>query len=218
MKTSNYGPWEETVKRPINGIITTLGLHKRFNLPKNDPKPFWCVSWRTRLKNNKTNRYCYKTFDEFWEIPVVDACEMLDGMFKKGGLDSKYDDRWNDGVVKKRMECLKRAGGTQHCSDFSEILAKLPEDQAIWNSKNLTAIIFKEPKNNWNPGWECWKVMLVDLQRQMITFRTIANNADYGMKKKCLKDPCWFMDKAMMDTDPSVMRYFRKALSKVRQQ
>jgi len=210
---SNYGRVEIYVQRTIKGIITKLVLRQRLNLPKGrKEEPFWVVSWRSRLKNNKTNRRFYKTFDKFWGIPLKDACKMLDEMFKKGGLDSKYDDRWNDEVVKKRIKCLKKAGGKKHCGDFSKILAKFPEDQAMWNSKNLTAIIFKEPENNQNPGCECWKVMLVDLQHQMVTFRTIANNPDYEMKKKCLKDPDWFMDKAMMDADPCVMRYFRKYL------
>jgi len=219
MKPKNYGHVKKSVEKRIKGIITKLVLHPRLNLPKGrKEKPFWVVSWRSRLKNNKTNRRFYNTLDEFWEIPIKDACIMFNEVFKKGGLDSKYDDRWNDGVVKKRIKCLKRVGGKKYFGDFSTILAKLPEDQAIWNSKNLTAIIFKEPKNNQNPGRECWKVMLVDLQRQMVTFRTIANNADYGMKKNCLKDPGWFMDKAMMDTDPCVMRCFRRYLLRLQKQ
>jgi hypothetical protein len=140
------------------------------------------------------------------------ACGKLNEMFKKGGLDSKWDDRWDDKVVKKRTSVC--SGCPKDNPLFSEILAKRPEDKSMWNSKNLKAIVFRAPKDLWNPNCEWWKVMIVDIERQKVTFRTIANDKNYGMKMdKLLKsDEGWFMDKAMMDADPCIMRYFRKIL------
>lgn len=218
----NYGPVKICVKRMIEGMITKLVLHPRLNLPKEGKEePFWVVSWRSSPKDNKRNRRFYKVSGKFWEIPIKDACIMFDEMFKEGGLDSKYDTRWNDEIV-KIVKYSKRFGSTRPIGRFSEILAtkESSDDKAMWDSKNLRAIKFEEPENKWNPMRECWKAMLVDLQRQRVTFRTIANNEHYKQKIKNLarSDRGWFMDNAMMDADPCVMRYFRKYLLRLQKQ
>ena len=211
MKNQTYSEGcKISVKKTTGGRTITLCLHKRLNHPCDKPKPFWCVSWRTTL--GKQNRRFYKHEGKFWEIPVKIACGMLNEMFKEGGLDSKWDDRWDDKVVKKRTSVCSGRPRDNDC--FSEILAKWPEDKIMWDSRNLKAIVFRAPKTPWNPNCEWWKVMIVDIERRRVTFRTIGNDENYGMKMYNLlkSDEGWFMDNAMMDADPCVMRYFRKTL------
>jgi hypothetical protein len=177
-------------------------LHERIDLP---PGPFYTASWRTTYPGTTQNRRFYWVRDTCWTIAAVTAQRVLERAQSEGLLDAKYDDPY------------LRFGGGKPDFLFSASLPAV-ERREIWRDltregreppwgANTAFAIATEAGGRWR------KVMIIDSERKLATFRSCTVDASYPLRVRLPTSSRWFMDNAMQDASTAIMRFFLQCLN-----
>jgi hypothetical protein len=120
---------------------------------------------------------------------------MIEEMEALGGLDEKYFDarrRPNfESVVSSQMSLGERV----------EALSKITGPDEDWGTSPFF-VIASDPNGQWK------KVLIVNTDTGVATFRSITENAEYMPKKVLRPDEGWWLDNSMMDANVQQMRAF----------
>jgi hypothetical protein len=185
------------VTRMLEGIPITLALQERTS--GSTDEHWWTLSWRTKYAQGGPNRRFYTTKDGFWTIPAALALEMIEEMEALGGLDEKYIDSSRrpifDSLVSSKMPLVERAAA----------LSKVTGPEEDWG-KSPFFVIASDPNGQWK------KVLIVNTDTDVATFRSITENAEYMPKKVLRPDEGWWLDNSMMDANVQQMRAFYSSL------
>ena len=180
------------------------------------PVDFYCLSWRTapptRKSPNRQHYYDRKHGTGFWTIPVSVAVALLNEAHSDGMLDEEYDD------------LQERHCGTDNCITDSRDLGRRERDRKFasiinvnrdpdrdpgWGSDPLFVII-QVPDGKWR------KIMIVDTDREICTFRSTTTSGSYGRPIVDGMTLPWRLDNAMQDASAAMMREFRRVLLEIR--
>ena len=176
-----------SVKRIVDGLPVMLALQER-SLPNNQ-KSFWALSWRTKYSEGGSNRRFYRAKGEYWTIPARTALEMINELQELGGLSEQYFDCRDQPKTVQKMVTLAEVTG--------------PDES--WGSDPLI-VVACDP----DPDW--WKVLIVDRDTGIATFRSITYRSSYMPKTKLRTGASWWLDNSMMDVGVQQMKTFREAL------
>ena len=188
---------ELEVMRVIDGIPVKLAVQERTS--EAEPDPWWTLSWRTKYSAEGSNRRFYLANGSCWTISAAVALEMIDELEALGGMHERYFDRRPQSdaepivstnlTPQQRVEALKRVTG--------------PDED--WGSAPYFVI---NPDSNRN--WK--KVLIVNANSDIATFRSITEAADYMPKKVLRPGVDWWLDNSMMDASVQQMRVFQAEL------
>ena len=121
------------------------------------------------------------------------ALEMIREMEGLGGLDEKYFDHRRrpsfETLVSSQMSPAKR----------SEALAKMIGPAEDWGADPFF-VITSDPNGQWK------KVVIVNTDTDIATFRSITENPKYMPKKVLRPGEGWWLDNSMMDANVQQMR------------
>ena len=185
------------------GLPVCLRLQVRLDDP---PVEYCTLSWRSRYRTSPgQNRRLYETdADGFWTIPVDLAVYILRQASDKGFLDTRYDDSGT------------RHGGTEHyvvadsrtlsLVDCRRSLDEITFDDEDWGLAPVF-VIAETPDGKWR------KIMIVDTNNNVCTFRSMTTDEGYGMKDTRRRNGRWLLDRSMQDASAAVMRQFFAVLS-----
>ncbi|MDY6845363.1 MAG: endonuclease NucS [Thermodesulfobacteriota bacterium] len=197
----NYNSATYKILNTVSRGLTTLSLKLREDLEL----PYYCVVWRDKRLESKSNRRFYLEKGAFWNMHANIAYEMLDEAHARGLLSSRYH-RWPDRqfVVldssKLSQEEKKRLIGETLSLDDADLLWR--------NSADLRIVACCEP---W--GEEIWrKTMIVSSQANLITFRSITRAEYYKHKYSEVLLNGWQIDRSMIDADGFIHRTHFEAL------
>lgn len=158
-------------------------------------KPWWILSWRTRYSADGSNRRFYLTKDGAWTIPATVALEMIDEMESIGGLDEDYFDHRRrpsfETLTSVKMTMAEKADALEGFTG--------PDEQ--WGADPFFVINF-DPNDQWK------KVLIINTDSDIATFRSITENPDYMPRKVLRPDAGWWLDNSMMDANVQQMRAF----------
>lgn len=193
-RTTSYSRKDEAV-RVIDGIPVKLALQKRRSRNETVDTAWWVLSWRTRYSPNGTNRRFYFAKNDFWTIPAVKALEIMEEMESKGATSQEYLDR-RAGFVCDTLVSTKMA-----CKEKEHELASITGPEEDWGSDTFF-VVNSDPNDNWK------KILIVNTDTGIATFRSITKDPDY-MPKKMLRPgaDCW-LDNSMMDANVQQMKAF----------
>lgn len=181
------------VTRAVDGLPVKLALQERTSLSAESS--WWTLSWRTKYSPEGSNRRFYSTKDGCWSIPAAIALEMIEEMEVLGGLDEKYFDHRRrpsfDTFVSTQMSPTERA----------EALSKVTGPEESWGNAPFF-VITTDPNDQWK------KVLIVNSDTKIATFRSVTENAEYMPKKDLRPGERWWLDNSMMDANIQQMRAF----------
>ncbi len=192
MPTTTYDRQLE-VMRVVDGIPVKLALQERTSA--SIKKSWWTLSWRTKYSPDSSNRRFYLTKDGCWTIPATVALEMIDEMDGLGGLDEKYFDHrrrysWET-LVSSEMSDAEKVDALEHMTG--------PDED--WGAAPFFVITF-DPHDRWK------KVLIINADNDVATFRSITEDPDYMPRKVLRPDTDWWLDNSMMDANVQQMRAF----------
>lgn len=174
-----------------HGIRVTLNLQRRHALQEGTS--WHCVSWRTQYVSGSNRRF-YVVNGEPWTLPLRTALSLLDRLEEAGGLDKAYD---------------------LHAHENPPVVAVSDYEGEPQPPSEILI-----PGEDWGhaPQWlvladgEWRKVMLVNLDTEMVTFRSTTTDQTYKPRK--LLDPAsgWFLDNSMQDASVEQTRMFHERL------
>lgn len=183
---------EIEVTRKIGDIPVKLDLQER-NTAKEGT--WWTLSWRTKYSPGGSNRRFYVTQEGCWTIPAALALEMMREMEALGGLDSRYFSTrgaWEvNTLVSNKMSREQRVKALESITGTDE----------DWGHDPFFVIV-----GDYNSRWQ--KVMIVNTQTNVATFRSITTDPEYMPKKVLRPDSGWWLDNSMMDADVQQTREF----------
>ena len=185
------------VQRIVDGIPVALALQERSS--ETEGKTWWVLSWRTRLQNDGPNRRFYFTKERCWMIPSTLALGMLLEMEAKGALFEEYFDH------RRRPDCSIVTSSYLATDARAARLRSITLDQEDWPAHSFF-VIAEDPHADWK------KVLIVNPENGLATFRSITKNAEYKPRKVMRPDSVWVLDNSMMDANVQQMRAFRDAL------
>lgn len=171
------------------------------------PVDFFCLSWRTVLPNGSRNRRFY--YDRrygtgIWTMPVSVGLRLIDQADAAGMLDEEYDDlqERHDGTNNTIIDS-RNLGRQEHEREFASIINVNRDPD--WGPDPLFLII-EVPDGSWR------KIMIVDTDREICTFRSTTTCTSYGQGVDDGMIPPWRLDNAMQDASCAMMREFRRVL------
>ncbi|MFL2553234.1 MAG: hypothetical protein ACJ0S4_00855 [Candidatus Rariloculaceae bacterium] len=178
----------------LDGTEITLALQHR---TQPDKTSFYAVSWRTRLgsadSNKSVNRRFYITNGKIWSLPLKEAIHMLEKLEEKGGFNEKYFD-------------LRVEPDTSFvASETLEDVTMVDED---WGN-NPFLLVLKDPNEDWR------KVLIVNREIGVATFRSITKCAKYKPRKELCPGHNWVLDNSMQDVSVQLAQVF---LNKLREE
>ncbi len=194
-----------TVPDSDTGLPVHLRLQELYNDPPDTPGFYHCLSWRTLWPSGSANRRYYHTRqDGFWRIPVSVALELLNQAEMEGMLDERYDDP------------LIRYGRPDIVIIDSRNL-----DRTTYEAERRS-IVHDSLDHNWGVApifvithfAEWRKIMIVDTERAICTFRSTTTDDSYPSQMKLTGGlaPPWQLDRSMQDASSAMMRRFRQTL------
>lgn len=167
---------------------------------------YYTLSWRSRYRTSPSqNRRLYVTdSDGFWTIPADLATLILRQASDRGFLDAEHDDPGirHDGP----MNFVVADSRTLTQEDFRRTLAEIIFDDEDWGS-TPTFVIAETPDGRWR------KIMIVDTDSNVCTFRSMTTDQRYGMKDTRRRNGRWYLDRSMQDASAAAMRQFLAVLS-----
>lgn len=184
--------------RHVDGIPVTLALQKRKD--EFTDSAWWVLSWRTRYAPGGSNRRFYFAKGGGWKIPARDMLEMIDEIEAKGGLDERYFDL-------RAGFCLKTLVSTEMSSaEKADKLAELTGPDEDWGADPFF-VINSDPNDDWR------KVLIVNRDSRMATFRSLTRDPDYKPRRELRRGSGWWLDNSMMDANVQQTRAFRARLN-----
>jgi hypothetical protein len=181
------------VTRMLEGIPITLALQERTSGAAEEC--WWTLSWRTKYAQGGPNRRFYSTKDGCWTIPAALALEMIEEMETRGGLDEKYFD------LRRRPNFESVVSSKISLEEREAALSKITGPDEDWGASPFF-VIASDPNGQWK------KVLIVNTDNGVATFRSITENAEYMPKKVLRPDEGWWLDNSMMDANVQQMRVF----------
>ena len=91
-------------------------------------------------------------------------------------------------------------------ADRHRSLDEITFDDEHWGSDPLF-VIAETPDGKWR------KIMIVDTNSNVYTFRSMTADEGYGMKDTRRRNGRWLLDRSMQDASAAVMRQFLAVLS-----
>jgi hypothetical protein len=184
---------EFEVTRIIDDLPVKLALQKR--TITNPDLSWWTLSWRTRYSPGGSNRRFYMTKDGFWTIPAADALMMIEEMKALGGLDQRFEDH------REELPISTLVSSQMSTSDRAQALAKVTGPEEDWGTAPFF-VVDTDPHAQWK------KVLIVNTDSDVATFRSITVNPDYKPKKVLRKGEGWWLDNSMLDANVQQTRAF----------
>ena len=194
---------KDDVVRRYGNLPIHLRLHRRSDVP---PEPWTCISWRTRYSTapNQNRRFYYTNANGYWATPTSLALDMLEEAEEKEMLDERYDDPQtrhggtdNEIIDSRELNLQDRRNALDSITTENET--------GDWSLDSVFTII-EVPDGSWR------KVMIVDIERGLCTFRSTTTDTLY---KPIIRDGMtypWLMDNAMQDASTAMMREFLRVL------
>ena len=181
------------VSRVVDGIPVKLALQERTSA--SDEKPWWVLSWRTKYSADGSNRRFYLTKAGCWSIPTTVALEMIDEMESLGGLDETYFDH------RRRPAFETQLSSEMTEAEKANALAGIVGPDEYWGIDPFF-VINHDPNDQWK------KVLIINADNDIATFRSITENPDYMPRKVLRPEARWWLDNSMMDANVQQMRAF----------
>ena len=185
------------VMRVIDGIPVKLALQERMSASVE--KPWWTLSWRTKYSPDGSNRRFYLTKDGCWTVPAAIALEMVDEMEGLGGLDEEYFDQ------RRRPSFETLVSSEMSDAEKADALEGITGPDEDWGAAPFFVINF-DPNDKWK------KVLIINTDNDVATFRSITEDPDYMPRKVLRPDADWWLDNSMMDANVQQMRAFHLQL------
>ncbi len=186
------------VTQLVYGVPVTLALQRRTG--PGEPQPWWVLSWRTKYSERGSNRRFYLTREGCWTIPAQVALGMIQMMDSEGGLAEQYHDHRYIGAYAQRlstdMTSAERDAALAGCTAADE----------YWGRQPFLAVT-AHPDSQWQ------KVLLINSDDNLATFRSITRDPHYMPKKTLREDADWWLDNSMMDVSVQEMRMLYAALA-----
>lgn len=195
MSTTTYDRQLE-VTRVLKGIPVKLALQERTSTRVE--KPWWTLSWRTKYSADGSNRRFYVTSDGCWTIPATVGLEMIDEMESLGGLDEEYFDY-------RRRSFETRVSAKMTASEMADALEGITGPDEDWGADPFF-VINGDPNDQWQ------KVLIINTENNIATFRSITRNPAYMQKKVLRAKADWWLANSMMDANVQQMRVFQAQL------
>ncbi len=184
----------------MDGVPVHLALQQRTST--RDAATYWVLSWRAKLSKTGPNRRFYLSGGNYWSLPVEVVMEIVDEITKLGCLAEQYFDQ----RVRNFTPRVKSSTELTE-TEKSEWIARILAPGEDWGSTPFFVAV-SDPNEHW------WKVMIINPETRLATFRSITNDADY-MPKKILRPLSeWFLDNSMMDANVQQMLIFREQLKR----
>ena len=180
--------------REIDGIPVKLALQKRTS--ETAGISWWVLSWRTRYSPNGTNRRFYSTEKGIWTIPATETLEMMEEMESRGAMGQEYLDRRAGSNV-----CDTRVSTRMTPEEKEHELAIFTNPEEDWGSDPFFVV-------NLDPNADWRKVLIVNTDTGIATFRSITKNPDYMPKKELRPGADWWLDNSMMDANVQQTKAF----------
>ena len=191
---------ELQVRKDVSGLPVRLALQERTS--KRVGATWWTLSWRTNLESSGRNRRFYFSEGEFWTIPAEDALELMLEMRARGGFDEKYND------TRYKTDFVMTVSSDLDEHEKADRMAGMTGKDEDWG-KDPFFVIAGDPNGNWQ------KVLLVNRETGIATFRSITTDPTYRPKKELRSGSGWWLDNSMMDANAQQMRQFLKQLEAV---
>ena len=191
--TTSYSRVMEAA-REIDGIPVKLALQERTSGTVD--APWWVLSWRTRYSPNGTNRRFYRTEKDIWTIPVEKALEMMEELISRGALGQEYLDRRVEEFV-----CNTSVSTRMDPEERKRELANFTFPDEDWGPAPFF-VVNSDPNDNWK------KVLIVNTDTGIATFRSITKDPDYSPRKQLRPGADWWLDNSMMDANVQQMKAF----------
>ena len=179
--------------REIDGIAVELVLQKRTS--ETAGISWWVLSWRTKYSPNGTNRRFYFAKNDFWTIPVAKALEIMEELESTGAMGQEYLDRRAGFVCDTLVSTRMTPEEKEH------ELASFTGPEEDWGSRPFF-VVNSDPNDNWK------KVLIVNTDTGIATFRSITKDPDYMPKKVLRPGADWWLDNSMMDANVQQMKAF----------
>jgi hypothetical protein len=174
-----------------DGIEVSLRLQTRTSIRHGISWPV--VSWRTRLEPDGKNRKFYFSGDELWAINAATALKLLESLVTKGGLNAEHNDLrrsdYHPSIV---------ASDDTGAVGFFEQITMIDED---WGEDPLF-VVLDDPSENWR------KIMIVNRQTGLATFRSTTTDIDYKPRKELRLGSSWYLDNSMPDVNVQQAQVF----------
>ena len=116
-------------------------------------------------------------------------------METRGGLDEKYFD------LRRRPNFESVVSSKISLEEREAALSKITGPDEDWGASPFFAIA-SDPNGQWK------KVLIVNTDNGVATFRSITENAEYMPKKVLRPAEGWWLDNSMMDANVQQMRVF----------
>lgn len=187
------------VEMVIDGIPVKLALQQRTSASVDHP--WWTLSWRTKYSSGGSNRRFYLTKNGCWTIPSMTALSMMEKMEALGGLNEQYFDH------RRRPDFETLVSSEMLPEQRKEALSKVTGPDEDWGDDPFFVITY-DPDANWK------KVMIVDSDTEIATFRSITEDPDYMPKKVLRPGERWWLDNSMMDANVQQLKEFYSQLRK----
>ena len=184
---------EMKATREIDGIAVALALQKRTK--ETDGSSWWVLSWRTKYSPNGMNRRFYFTKNGIWTIPATEALEMMEELESRGALGQEYLDRRAGPVCDTWVSTKMTPEKKEH------ELASFTGPEENWGSDPFF-VVNSDPNDDWK------KVLIVNTDTGIATFRSITKDPDYMPKKVLRPGADWWLDNSMMDANVQQMKAF----------
>lgn len=191
-RTTSYSRAMETT-RVIDGITVKLALQKRTS--EIAGVSWWVLSWRTKYSPNGTNRRFYSTEKDIWTIPAEKALEMMEEMRSRGALGEEYFDR------RTRFVCKTLVSTEMTSAERKRKLSSFTLPQEDWGSSPFF-VVNSDPNDNWK------KILIVNTDTSIATFRSITKGPDYRPRKQLRPGVDWWLDNSLMDANVQQMKAF----------
>ena len=183
------------VTRVVEGIPVKLALQERTS--SRVEQPWWTLSWRTRYSADGSNRRFYLTRDGCWTIPTTVGLEMIDEMESLGGLGEEYFDQ--------RSSFEIRISEKMTASETTDAFEGITGPDEDWGADPFF-VINSDPDDQWQ------KVLIINTENNIATFRSITRNPGYMQKKVLRAKADWWLVNSMMDVGVQQMRVFQAQL------
>lgn len=176
--------------RGSDGTEIRLDLKLRTSLSLG--KSWHTITWRTRYEPGGQNRRFYSSGGQLWAMPAREALRMLEELQRRGGLDEAYQE-------------LPRA--RQRVCRSSELVPD--ERRRRFEEITLAGETWsRDARFVFTEGGEWRKILVVEPDADLATFRSTTTDRSYGMRKILRDGLDWVLDNAMQDADPWEGRLF----------
>jgi hypothetical protein len=188
--------------RDEDGIRVTLNLQRTTT---ESGQSWHTVSWRTQYASGSNRRF-YVVDGRPWQIPIDLAVRLLTDFERKGGLDDSHFMRGEDRAAAQDWRLLD-ISGSRELQPPGEVL--IPGED--WGHTPQWVIFgHAVPPADGFGQWR--KIMLVNLDTAMVTFRSTTTDARYRPRKVINPGSDWVLDNSMQDASVQDSRVFYERL------